>query len=80
MELLDLVQWPAMALTLAASWWVASSRADRRNVGFWLFIGSNVLWTVWGVYAQAYALVVLQLGLFAMNIRGTKKTDALESR
>jgi hypothetical protein len=75
MDLVDLLQWPAMALTLAASWWVASSHASRRNVGFWLFLGSNVLWAAWGLYAHAYALVLLQLGLFALNVRGMRKTD-----
>jgi hypothetical protein len=80
MELLDLVQWPAMALTLVASWWVASNRADKRNIGFWLFIASNVLWAAWGVYAHAYALVILQLGLFAMNVRGAHKTDAVQGK
>ena len=80
MEHLDLVQWPAMALTLVASWWVASSRPDKRNVGFWLFIASNVLWAVWGVYAHAYALVVLQIGLCAMNVRGAHKSDAVQAR
>ena len=76
MEILDLLQWPAMALTLAASWCVASSHASRRNVGFWLFIVSNVVWGVWGIYAHAYALVVLQVGLAALNIRGMRKTDS----
>lgn len=75
MNYLDLLQWPAMALTLAASWWVASSHAQRRNVGFWLFMASNVLWAAWGLYAHAYALVLLQLGLVALNVRGMRKTD-----
>jgi hypothetical protein len=64
-----------MVLTLVASWWVASSHAKRRNVGFWLFTGSNVLWAAWGAGSHAYALVVLQVGLLAMNIRGMLKTE-----
>jgi hypothetical protein len=75
MDLLDLLQWPAMALTLAASWWVASSHAGRRNLGFWLFLASNVLWSAWGIHARAYALVLLQLGLFVLNVRGMLKTE-----
>jgi hypothetical protein len=74
-ELVDLLQWPAMALTLAASWWVASSSSKRRNLGFWLFIASNILWAAWGFYARAYALVLLQAGLVALNVRGMRKTD-----
>jgi hypothetical protein len=74
-ELVDLLQWPAMALTLAASWWVASSNSKRRNLAFWLFIASNVVWAAWGIYAHAYALVLLQAGLAALNVRGMHKTD-----
>jgi hypothetical protein len=73
--LLDAVQWPAMAATLVAAWLVASQSKSRRNWGFWWFIVSNVLWAVWGWYAQAYALILLQVGLLALNIRGAKKTE-----
>ncbi|MDP3288174.1 MAG: hypothetical protein Q8M64_07685 [Methyloversatilis sp.] len=73
-ELLDLLQWPAMITTIAAAWLVASKQADRRHCGFWLFILSNVLWIAWGVQAAAPALIAMQLGLAAMNIRGAIKT------
>ena len=72
--LLDLLQWPAMVSTIAAAWLVASNQASRRNSGFWLFMLSNVLWIAWGVHAAAPALVALQIGLAAMNIRGAIKT------
>ena len=75
MHLIDLIQWPAMGLTLLASWWVASRDPKRRNRGFWLFLLSNVAWIAWGIGAHAYALVVLQLGLIALNLRGMRKTD-----
>jgi hypothetical protein len=64
-----------MAATLVAAWLVASQSKSRRNWGFWWFIASNVLWTIWGWHAQAYALILLQVGLLALNIRGAKKTD-----
>ena len=73
-DLLNLVQWPAMAVTLAASWLVASKKEFRRNTGFWVFLVSNALWIVWGLHDNALALVALQLGLAAMNIRGAMKT------
>jgi hypothetical protein len=76
MSLLDLVQWPAMLVTVAAAWFVASAKKRRRAIGFWLFMLSNVLWIVWGVHSRAYALVVLQVCLAAMNIRGAEKNDA----
>jgi hypothetical protein len=72
---IDLVQWPAMLVTVLAAWFVASSSKSRRNIGFWLFIGSNALWVVWGVHSHAYALIALQVCLAAMNIRGARKSE-----
>ena len=72
---LDAVQWPAMAVTVWAAWFVGSSDKRRRKVGFWLFLASNALWIVWGVHAQAYALIVLQVCLAAMNIRGASRAQ-----
>jgi len=72
---LDLMQWPAMVITVAAAWYVASSHERKRHLGFWLFITSNILWVIWGVYAHAWALITLQVCLAAMNIRGAKKSE-----
>ena len=71
------VQWPAMLVTVAAAWFVASSQRSRRQIGFWLFLSSNLLWVVWGIYAQAWALVTLQVCLAGMNIRGERRNSAL---
>ncbi|MFT3717625.1 hypothetical protein [Pseudorhodoferax sp.] len=71
----DLLQWPAMAITLAASWLVASQARRRRSWGFWLFLLSNVLWIGWGLHARAPALIALQLGLAALNIRGARRNE-----
>lgn len=73
-EWLDAIQWPAMLASIAAAWLVASNAQQRRNVGFWVFLGSNALWIVWGVHTAGWALVTLQVALAAMNIRGLKKT------
>jgi hypothetical protein len=70
---LDWVQWPAMVVTVLAAWLVASKREFKRNWGFWCFLASNVLWVVWGVHARAWALIVLQACLAALNVRGTVK-------
>jgi hypothetical protein len=64
-----------MAITVGASWYVASTKKRRRKVGFWLFLLSNVLWVLWGVPAHAYALVVLQAFLFVLNLRGLFKAE-----
>jgi hypothetical protein len=75
MAWLDWVQWPAMVVTVLASWLVGSSRERKRGLGFWLFLVSNVMWVAWGLHTSAWALVVLQFALAAMNIRGAKKND-----
>ncbi|KIP97328.1 MULTISPECIES: hypothetical protein [Pseudomonas] len=75
MEYIDWLQWPAMLVTVAAAWLVASKQRQRRNLGFWVFMASNLLWIAWGLYSHAYALIVLQLCLAAMNIRGAIKTE-----
>ena len=73
MDPLDVIQWPAMLVTVIAAWYIASERKFRRNWGFWLFLLSNLLWIVWGVHDQAYALIFLQLCLAFLNIRGAFK-------
>lgn len=72
---LDLVQWPAMVATVLAAWLVASNRQGRRNAGFWVFLGSNLLWGLWGLHDGAYALIALQVALAVLNIRGVSKTE-----
>ena len=74
-ELLNGLQWPAMIVTLTAAWLVASRSSRKRTVGFWCFVASNILWVAWGLHAAAYALIALQVGLFALNLRGVKKND-----
>lgn len=78
MDYFALLQWPAMAVTVVAAWLVASSRVARRNIGFWVFLLSNVLWVLWGWHSNAPALIVLQFALAAMNIRGAIKTEKAE--
>ena len=75
MDVLDLLQWPAMAATVLAAWLVASRSARRRAAGFWVFLGSNALWVAWGLHDHAYALVGLQFCLAALNLRGVQKNE-----
>lgn len=69
----DFLQWPAMVTSLAAAWLVASQGAGKRKAGFWVFLLSNALWIAWGMHDGAFALIALQLGLAALNIRGVMK-------
>ena len=73
MDFLPLLQWPAMLVTVVAAWLSTAQSKRRRKFGFWSFLASNVLWIAWGLPAHAYALVVLQVALAAMNIRGAVK-------
>lgn len=79
-DLIDMLQWPAMLASVAAAWLVASTQARRRNIGFWVFLVSNVLWVVWGWSTKAYALIALQVILALMNVRGLKKTEKLQKQ
>jgi hypothetical protein len=73
--LIDLVQWPAMVVTLCAAFLVGARHARRRIFGFYTFIASNLLWIVWGLHDGAWALIALQAGLCAMNVRGILRND-----
>jgi hypothetical protein len=75
MDSLPLLQWPAMMVTVIAAWLIASQTKRRRQLGFWCFLLSNGLWVVWGWNDRAYALVVLQIALAILNIRGAYKND-----
>jgi len=74
-DLIDLLQWPAMLVTLGAAYLVGARHARRRIIGFWTFILSNLMWIAWGVHDGAWALVALQTGLCAMNIRGIVRNE-----
>jgi hypothetical protein len=75
-DLLDLLQWPAMAVSLYAAFLIGSKKAGKRIFGFWMFILSNVLWIIWGVHDEAWALIALQVALMAMNFRGIYKNES----
>jgi hypothetical protein len=72
---IDLLQWPAMAVTIVAAYLVGSRLPRRRAIGFWCFLAGNVLWVAWGLHDTAYALVGLQFFLAALNVRGIYKNE-----
>jgi hypothetical protein len=75
MDYIDLLQWPAMVVTITGAWLVASRARHRRVIGFWVFLSSNILWAVWGWHTSAYALIILQISLAVMNARGVYRND-----
>ena len=79
MSLIELLQWPAMAITVLAAWFMGSVRARRRVIAFWCFTAGNALWVIWGASHEAYGLITLEIILALMNMRGLKK-NLTESR
>lgn len=75
MDVLDLLQWPAMVTSVLAAWLVAGQSKRRRQHGFWWFLGSNALWISWGWHDGAWGLIVLQIALATLNIRGVRKNE-----
>jgi len=75
MDYLHQLQWPAMIATVIAAWLIASQSRRKRKAGFWCFLLSNVLWVIWGWHDEAYALIVLQVALAFLNIRGARKNE-----
>jgi uncharacterized membrane protein len=72
---IDLLQWPAMAVTVLAGLLVGSKSALRRKAGFITFLLSNALWIAWGLHDDAWALIALQLCLIVTNVRGVLKNE-----
>ena len=79
-DFLNELQWPAMGVTLLSAWLVASQSERKRRWGFWCFIASNLLWVMWGWHDGAIALIVLQIGLFTLNLRGAIKNDTTKGK
>lgn len=74
-EFFALLEWPAMAISLAAAYLLASQKPERRVVAFWLLIAGNVMWIAWGWGEDAWALIGLNAGLMALNVRGIFKNE-----
>jgi hypothetical protein len=64
-----------MLVTVLAAWLVASQSRRKRTIGFWIFLASNALWIAWAWQAHAWALILLQVALAGLNVRGAFKND-----
>jgi hypothetical protein len=71
----EYLEWPAMAISLVAAWLLGSTHANKRVWAFWLLTLGNVMWITWGWHDSAYALIGLNLGLMALNIRAIRKNE-----
>jgi len=74
-EFFALLEWPAMAVSLAAAWWMGSTKAKKRIVAFVLLIVGNLMWIGWGWGEAAWALIALNVGLMALNVRAIFKNE-----
>jgi len=79
-DYIDLAQWPALILTVAAAWLVGSLRPRWRILGFGLFLLSNALWVIWALPLGAWGLILLQGCLAAMNLRRLLKNERGDAR
>jgi hypothetical protein len=68
--MIDLLQWPAMALGLLGAFLVASGDRGRRRVGFGVWVASNGLWIAWGCHGGAWGLVAMQVAFTATSVLG----------
>ena len=75
MEYINYLQWPAMVATITAAWLIGSQSKRKRKFGFRFFLLSNALWITWAFHDNAYALIILQFALAALNIRGVRKNE-----
>jgi hypothetical protein len=80
MDYLDLLQWPAGAMTIGGAWMIGSLRRHLRNIGFGVSFASNFVWIVWAWHVHAPAVVLLQIGLAAMNVRGMREIEQAQQR
>jgi hypothetical protein len=74
-EFFALLEWPAMAISLAAAWWMGSTKARKRIIAFVLLIIGNLMWIAWGWGEGAWALIALNVGLMGLNIRAIMKNE-----
>ena len=74
-EFFALLEWPAMGITLAAAWWMGSTKAKKRIVAFIMLITGNLMWIAWGYGEAAWALIALNVGLMGLNVRAILKNE-----
>jgi len=74
-DYLAYLEWPAMAITLAAAWWMGSTKQQKRIIAFGMLIVGNLMWIGWGWGDEAWALIALNVGLLALNIRAIMKNE-----
>ena len=70
------VDWLAMCLTFSAIYLLG----NKSRYGFAVMMLGNLCWAAIGVWAQSYAMLLANVGFFAMNVRGFAKWSPSEGR
>lgn len=70
--MIDLLQWPALVLSIVGAWLVGSNVRQQRAAGFLLFLLSNALWSMWGIGIAAWGVVITQAFFTWTSIRGLR--------
>ena len=65
------LDWIAMCLTFAAIYLLG----NKNRLGFAVMIAGNLCWSVIGIWASSYAMILANMGFLAMNARGLTKWD-----
>jgi hypothetical protein len=63
------LDWLAMTLTFSAIYLLG----NKTRYGFLVMMVGNACWTIIGLWAHSYGMVIANLGFFAMNVRGYVK-------
>ena len=74
-DMLALLEWPAMAISLVAAYLLGSIHTTKRIVAFVMLIIGNLMWIGWGWGDGAKALIALNVGLMVLNIRAIMKNE-----
>lgn len=74
-DILAMLEWPAMAISLVAAYLLGSIDPTKRIVAFIMLIIGNLMWIGWGWGDDAKALIALNVGLMALNVRGIFKNE-----
>lgn len=74
-DILALLEWPAMAISLVAAYLLGSINPTKRIVAFVMLIIGNVMWIGWGCGSDAMALIALNVGLMVLNVRAIFKNE-----
>ena len=63
------IDWLAMCLTFSAIYLLG----NKSRTGFVFMMLGNLCWSAIGIWAHSYAMVIANVGFFAMNVRAFMK-------